>query len=79
MSLEKNWFRLFPDELARKFRQDDERILRTGEPMLKIVKLFYRQGLPDWYPTNKFPVFGKDHCAIGVMLTFRAIPAEGQL
>ncbi|MBP83882.1 MAG: transcriptional regulator [Verrucomicrobiales bacterium] len=69
----RNDFNLFPDELARKFRQDDERIIQTGEPMLKIVELFFnRQGLPDWYFTNKFPVFGKDHGVIGVMGTVQS-------
>ncbi len=69
----KHDFELFPDELARKFRDDDETVMKTGEPMLKIVELFFnRQGLPDWYFTNKFPVFGKDQSVIGVMGTVQS-------
>jgi len=64
---------LFPEELARKFRADDETVMKTRKPMLKIVELFFnRQGLPDWYFTNKFPVFGKDQNVIGVMGTVQS-------
>lgn len=66
-------YELFPHQLARKFRADDEEVVRTGKPMLKIVELFFnRQGLPDWYFTNKFPVFGRDGSVIGVMGTVQS-------
>ena len=64
----KNDFELFPEPLAAKFRKDDETVMRTGCPMAKLVELFLnRQGLPDWYVTNKLPVFGKKGNVIGVM------------
>ena len=66
-------FELFPDRLALKFRDDDEEVLASGLPKLKIIELFFnRQGLPDWYFTNKFPVFGKDGSVIGVMGTVQS-------
>ncbi|MDF1849349.1 MAG: AraC family transcriptional regulator [Verrucomicrobiales bacterium] len=66
-------FELFPDRLAEKFREDDEEVITTGKPKLKIIELFFnRQGLPDWYFTNKFPVFGKDGSIIGVMGTVQS-------
>lgn len=66
-------FDFFPQQLAQKFRQDDETIVASGEPMLKIVELFFnQQGLPDWYFTNKFPVFGRDGTVIGVMGTVQS-------
>lgn len=66
-------FQLFPAQLARKFRADDEEVVATGRPKLKIVELFFnRQGLPDWYFTNKFPVFGRDGSVIGVMGTVQS-------
>lgn len=69
----KNDFELFPEQLARKFRADDEQVLATGKPKLKIVELFFnRQGLPDWYFTNKFPVLGRDGSVIGVMGTVQS-------
>lgn len=69
----KHDFELFPEQLASKFRQDDEEVLATGKPKLKIVELFFNlQGLPDWYFTNKFPVFGRDGSVIGVMGTVQS-------
>lgn len=69
----KNDFDFFPIQLAQKFRQDDEKVVAAAKPMLKIVELFFnRQGLPDWYFTNKFPVFGRDGSVIGVMGTVQS-------
>ena len=33
----KNDFELFPAQLARKFREDDEEVMATGKPKLKII------------------------------------------
>src|SRR5215475_13204377 len=45
----RNDYELFPPRLAENFRRDDEEVLRTGEPKLNIVELFFNeQGLPDW-------------------------------
>jgi AraC-like DNA-binding protein len=61
-------FELFPDQLARNFRRDDEEVVATGRPKLKIVELFFnRQGLPDWYFTHKYPVRARSGEIIGVM------------
>lgn len=63
-------FELFPKRLAETFRRDDEFILRTGESKLNLVELFFnRQGLPDWYVTNKLPVKDASGAVIGVMGT----------
>lgn len=61
-------FELFPDQLARNFRRDDEEVLTTGRPKLKIVELFFNpQGLPDWYFTHKVPVLNREGEIAGVM------------
>ena len=66
----KDDFELFPKSLAAKFRQDDERVLKTGEGMARMVELFLnRQGLPDWFITNKIPVLGKNGKPAGIMGT----------
>ena len=66
-------FELFPERLAAKFRADDTEVMNSGRPKLKIVELFFnRQGLPDWYFTNKFPVFGTDGSVLGVMGTVQS-------
>ena len=68
----KNDFELFPPRLAQHFRRDDEEILRTGRPKLQIVELFFNQrGLPDWFCTNKLPLFNFDKEVIGIIGTVR--------
>jgi PAS domain S-box-containing protein len=66
----KNDFELFPERLAENFRRDDEEVLRTGEPKLNIVELFFNdQGVPDWFITNKLPLRDGRGAVIGVMGT----------
>ncbi len=63
-------FQLLPPRLAEKYREDDQRILDAGQPMLNILELFLNfQGIPDWYVTNKLPVISKSGEVIGVMGT----------
>ena len=60
-------FSIFPPRLAN-FRKDDEEVLRTGKPKLGIVELFFsRQGIPDWFVTNKLPVRDRQGRVIGLM------------
>ena len=68
--LGKNDFELFPEPLAKKFRKDDEWIVRKSKPMTGLVELFLNlQGIPAWYLTNKFPTMNKKAQPIGVMGT----------
>ena len=61
-------FDLFPARLAESFRQDDEEVLRTGQPKLNIVELFFTdQGVPDWFVTNKLPIMDRKGAVIGIM------------
>ena len=61
---------LFPKPLATKFREDDTKVLATGESMPRMVELFLsRQGLPDWFITNKMPVIGLNGDTVGIMGT----------
>ena len=70
----KNDFELFPQRLAENFRKDDLEILKTGKPKLDILELFFdSQGLPDWFLTNKFPVFDHKGDIIGVMGTVKSL------
>lgn len=63
-------FELFPQPLAEKFRGDDQRVLRLGVAMPRMVELFLnRQGLPDWFVTSKLPVLGRDGKPVGIMGT----------
>lgn len=61
-------YELFPKPLADKFRADDERVLSTAEPLLNIVELFLnQQGIPDWFITQKLPLFDKRGKVAGLM------------
>tara|TARA_R110002096_G_scaffold139504_11_gene293869 strand:- start:19 stop:765 length:747 start_codon:yes stop_codon:yes gene_type:complete len=65
-------FDILPRSLAEKFREDDRKVLATGEPMLEIVELFIsRHGIPAWFLTNKIPVRSRDGEIIGVMGTIQ--------
>jgi AraC-like DNA-binding protein len=69
----KSDFDLLPARLAEKFRRDDEEVMKTGEAKWHIVELFFnRQGLPDWFVTDKMPVIDKRGRVIGVMGIVRA-------
>ena len=73
--LGKDDFELFPPRLAEHFRRDDEEVLHTGAAKLGIVELFFnRQRLPDWFTTNKMPVFGRNGSVIGIMGIARRHP-----
>lgn len=66
-------FDLLPRSLAEKFRQDDLRVMDTGEPLLGIVEIFINaQGIPGWFLTDKLPIRSKNGEIIGVMGTIRA-------
>jgi AraC-like DNA-binding protein len=63
-------FDILPPRLAENFRRDDEAVMASAKPRLGIVELFFnRQGIPDWFVTNKLPVFGKNGRVIGIMGT----------
>lgn len=66
-------FDLFPESLAEKFRRDDVAVMQSGEPKLNLVELFFNsQGVPDWFITNKLPVFDHNAKVIGVMGTVQS-------
>ena len=64
---------LFPESLAEKFRSDDIAVMQTGQPRLNLLELFFNsQGVPDWFITNKLPVFDAAGEVIGVMGTVQS-------
>ncbi len=49
---------IFSPRLADKYRKDDERIIETRQPLLGIIELFPNQdGKPEWFITDKLPLF----------------------
>lgn len=76
----KSDFDLFPQRLAEHFRLDDAEIINSGRPKLNIVELFFnRQGIPDWFITNKLPVLDRDGQVIGVMGTTQNYEGKKQV
>lgn len=72
-------FELFPRQLAKNFRNDDRAVLESGEARLHIVELFFNpQGIPDWYITNKLPIFNHHRKIIGVMGTAQSYQGRHQ-
>lgn len=68
---------LFPDSLAAKYRRDDERVLRTGEPLVDLIELFPNPaGRPEWSITDKLPLFDRHGRVCGICGTVRSY--EGQ-
>lgn len=58
---------LFPPYMAEKFRQDDDTVLRLGEPLLDLIELFpTREGLPEWFITQKLPLFDRQGQVYGL-------------
>ena len=76
----KDDFELFPARLAETFRKDDQAVLESGEPRLNLVELFFnRQGIPDWFVTNKLPLFDSNGKSIGIMGTTASIETRKAL
>ena len=59
---------LFPSYLAEKYRRDDLDVIKSGKSKLNIIELFKsKQGLLQWFVTNKYPIFDKDDTIIAIM------------
>ncbi|HAV65029.1 MAG TPA: AraC family transcriptional regulator [Verrucomicrobiales bacterium] len=70
-------YELFPKSLADHFRADDAWVMQHRKPRLHIVELFINpDGLPDWYLTNKLPVFSGGGGVVGVMGTTQSYESD---
>ena len=73
-------FELFPEGLAQNYRRDDLEVMRSGQAKLDLVELFLnRQGLADWFVTNKLPIFDRAGKIIGVMGTVQSYELKHRL
>jgi len=60
--------RFFPAEWAKAFREDDQRVIRSGKPLINRLELWYNeQRNLDWFLTTKLPVRDRSGKVIGVM------------
>jgi AraC-like DNA-binding protein len=63
----------FPPQVADGFVGDDQRVIRSGEPLTGRIEVWYNeQRLLDWFVTNKLPVHDRDNRIIGVMGTVQS-------
>jgi AraC-like DNA-binding protein len=61
-------------ELADHYQQDDQTVLRTGQPLRNIVEIGLDEaGVPDWISTDKFPLRDKTGKVIGVIGTIQSL------
>ena len=64
---------IFPAELAAKYRSDDRIVITTGKPLIGIVELFPNpMGEPEWFVTDKVPLFNPDDEVVGLCGTVRS-------
>ena len=68
---------IFPSKLAEKYRRDDEQVMATGKPLLGLIELFpNREGKPEWFITDKLPLFDRDGNICGLCGTVRSYEAQ---
>jgi AraC-like DNA-binding protein len=64
---------IFPPRLAEKYRRDDRLVAQTRRPLLGIIELFPNaEGLPEWFVTDKLPLFDRAGGCCGVIGTVRS-------
>jgi len=65
--------KIFPPRLAEKYHRDDEKVISTGQPLLGLIELFPNaQGRPEWYITDKLPLFDREGKVCGLCGTVRS-------
>jgi AraC-like DNA-binding protein len=64
---------IFPPRLAEKYRRDDRTVLQSKKPLLGMIELFPNaEGSPEWFVTDKLPLFDRDGQVCGVCGTVRS-------
>lgn len=60
--------KFFPPEVAKGFREDDQKVICSGKPLINRLEVWYdEQRHLDWFLTTKLPVYDKAGKIIGVM------------
>lgn len=64
---------IFPPRLAAKYRRDDRQVVQSQKPLLGVIELFPNaEGQPEWYVTDKLPLFDRAGRCCGVCGTVRS-------
>ena len=68
---------IFSPKLAEKYRRDDVQVLTTGKALLGIIELFPNSdGKPEWFVTDKLPLFNTAGEICGLCGTVRSYEAQ---
>lgn len=68
---------IFSPRLAEKYHRDDGEVISSGKPLLGIIELFPNQeGKPEWYVTDKLPLFSTTGTICGLCGTVRSYEAQ---
>ncbi|RYD18812.1 MAG: AraC family transcriptional regulator [Verrucomicrobiaceae bacterium] len=68
---------IFSPRLADKYHRDDEEVMSSGKPLLGIIELFPNQeGKPEWFITDKLPLFNTAGKICGLCGTVRSYEAQ---
>ena len=63
----------FPPQIAENFVRDDRRVIRTGQPLIGRVEIWYsEQHVFDWFVTNKVPLRDAKGRVIGIAGTIQS-------
>lgn len=64
---------IFPPRLAGKYLKDDMAVIHSGRPLLGLIELFPNiSGQPEWFVTDKLPVFDIEGNVAGLCGTVRS-------
>ncbi len=70
-------FDVFPEEMAERYFADEQRVIRTGEPLIgREEETVSKSGDRQWVSTNKVPMRGPDGEIIGLVGMSRDITAR---
>ncbi len=68
---------IFSPKLAEKYGRDDDQVLTSGKPLLGIIELFPNtDGKPEWFVTDKLPLFNNAGEICGLCGTVRSYEAQ---
>src|SRR3954451_6211412 len=60
-------------DLAEHYEADDQKVLRTGQPLRNIIKIgFTERGVPDWIITDKCPLRDAAGRVVGIIGTMQS-------
>ncbi len=72
-------FAFFPPRLVEIFLRDDQRVMRTREPLIDRVELVSNSdGSIDWHITSKVPLVSRNGCALGIAGVTRDFRKSGE-